>query len=514
MVNTATATGTDPGGDPVTGDDTTTVDVPQTPGITLVKTGGLAAGASGAVGDTVDYTFEARNTGTVTLTGVTIADPLPGLSALAFAWPGTPGTLLPGQVVTATATYILTQADVNAGSVVNTATATGTDPTGDPVTGDDTTTVDVPQNPGIALVKTGGLAAGAAGAVGDTVEYSFVATNSGNVTLTGVTIADPLPGLSALTFTWPGTPGTLLPGQTATATATYVLTQADVDAGSVVNTATATGTDPGGDPVTGDDTTTVDVPQNPGIALVKTGGLAAGATGVVGDTIDYAFAATNSGTVTLTGVSIADPLPGLSALTFTWPGAAGTLLPGQTATATATYVLTQADVDAGSVVNTATATGTDPGGDPVTGDDTTTVSVTPTPGIVLVKTGGLAAGATGAVGDTVEYSFVATNSGNVTLTGVTITDPLPGLSALTFTWPGTPGTLLPGQTAPATATYVLTQADVDAGSVVNTATATGTDPGGDPVTGDDTTTVDVPQTPGITLVKTGGLACGCDRCGR
>ncbi len=507
VVNTATATGTDPGGDPVTGDDTTTVSVTPTPGIVLVKTGGLAAGATGAVGDTVEYSFVATNSGNVTLTGVTIADPLPGLSALTFTWPGTPGTLLPGESVSATATYVLTQADVDAGSVVNTATATGTDPGGDPVTGDDTVTVDVPQNPAIALVKTGGLAAGATGAVGDTVDYTFAATNSGTVTLTGVSIADPLPGLSALTFTWPGTPGTLLPGQTATATAAYVLTQADVDAGSVVNTATATGTDPGGTGVTADDTATVPI-SSPAIVLAKSGALAAGATGVVGDTVEYSFVATNSGNVTLTGVTIADPLPGLSALTFTWPGTPGTLLPGESVSATATYVLTQADVDAGSVVNTATATGTDPDGDPVTGDDTTTVDVPQNPGIVLVKTGGLAAGATGAVGDTVEYSFVATNSGNVTLTGVTITDPLPGLSALTFTWPGTPGTLLPGQTAPATATYVLTQADVDAGSVVNTATATGTDPTGDPVTGDDTTTVDVPQNPGIALVKTGGLAAG------
>ncbi|WP_426624234.1 DUF7507 domain-containing protein [Leifsonia sp. McL0607] len=508
VVNSATATGTDPGGDPVTGDDTTTVTVPPAPGIALLKTGGLAAGATGVAGDTVDYTFTATNTGNVTLTGVTIADPLPGLSTLMFAWPGTPGTLLPGEVASASATYVLTQADIDAGSVVNSATATGTDPGGDPVTGDDTTTVDITPAPGIALVKTGGLAAGATGAVGDTVDYTFTATNTGNVTLTGVTIADPLPGLSPLAFTWPGASGTLAPGQAATATATYVLTQADVDAGSVVNSATATGTDPGGDPVTGDDTTTVDITPAPGIALLKTGGLAAGATGAAGDTVDYTFTATNTGNVTLTGVTIADPLLGLSALTFTWPGTQGRLAPGQTATATATYVLTQADVDAGSVVNSATATGTDPGGDPVTGDDTTTVTVPPAPGLALLKTGGLAAGATGAVGDTVDYTFTATNTGNVTLTGVTVADPLPGLSPLMFTWPGTPGTLLPGQQATATATYVLTQADVDAGSVVNSATATGTDPGGDPVTGDDTTTVTVPPAPAITLLKTGGLAAG------
>jgi uncharacterized repeat protein (TIGR01451 family) len=508
VLNTATASGEDPAGDPVTGDDTATVDVPQTPSIALAKTGALASGATGAVGDTVDYTFSAQNTGTVTLTNVTIADPLPGLSALTYSWPGTPGTLSPGETVTATATYVLTQADVDAGSVVNTATASGDDPTGDPVTGDDTTTVPVTPTPALALVKTGALAAGATGVAGDTVEYSFSAQNTGTVTLTNVTIADLLPGLSALAYTWPGAPGTLLPGETVTATATYVLTQADVDAGAVVNSATASGDDPTGDPVTGDDTTTVPVTQAPAIALTKTGGLAAGATGAVGDTVEYAFSAQNSGTVTLTNVTITDPLPGLSALTYAWPGTPGTLLPGQTVTATATYVLTQADVDAGSVVNSATASGDDPTGDPVTGGDTTTVSVPQTPGISLVKTGSLSAGATGAAGDTVTYTFAAANTGTVRLTGVTIADPLPGLSALTYSWPGTPGTLLPGQTVTATAAYVLTQADVDSGSVVNTATASGDDPSGDPTTGEDTTTVRIPSTPALTLVKTGGLAAG------
>ncbi len=47
-----------------------------------------------------------------------------------------------------------------------------------------------------------------------------------------------------------------------------------------------------------------------------------------------------------------------------------------------------------------------------------------------------------------------------------------------------------------TATYTITQADVDAGSFKNTATATAQDPGGEDVTDDDDETVTAEQAPG------------------
>ena len=73
---------------------------------------------------------------------------------------------------------------------------------------------------------------------GDTLNYSFVAANAGNVTLTGVMIDDPLADLSVLDCDM-AQPATLAPGETQTCSATYMVTAGDVTAGSIENTATA-----------------------------------------------------------------------------------------------------------------------------------------------------------------------------------------------------------------------------------------------------------------------------------
>ena len=73
--------------------------------------------------------------------------------------------------------------------------------------------------------------------VGQAITYTYTVKNSGNVTLTGpFMVSDNRIGSPA------GTPfacgsGALVPNQTLTCSATYTITQADIDAGSVTNTA-------------------------------------------------------------------------------------------------------------------------------------------------------------------------------------------------------------------------------------------------------------------------------------
>lgn len=508
FTNTAVVSSpTDEGADTHSNTDDATVTTEQAPLISLVKDAVTSAPGAEKVGDTVNYTFTAKNTGNVTLTGVVISDKLADLSALKYTWPDTanPGVLLQGESVTATAELTLTQAHLDAASVLNTALVSGTSPRNVVVNSSDDATVALPQAPQIELAKTGALAAGVVGIAGDRVNYTFTVKNVGNVTLSSVGIADALPGLSAVTFgAWPdaATPGVLAPGESVEAHARYALTQADVDAGVVNNTATTTGTPAVGNPVTDDASAAVTTAGTSAISLVKNGGFETTAGGLLGEKVLYTFVVTNTGSLTLHDVTITDALPGLSAVEYVWPGAAGVLAPGQSATASASLVLEQQHMDAGNVENTATATGTDPKNGTVSAVDDVTVSITPLPSISLAKTGVIQTN-----GSTVLFTMLATNSGNITLHDVKLADAMPGLSVLAYSaWPGAEGVLAPGQSVTVTATYELTGADRTTGSVSNTATVNGkARPGTNtPSTAD--TEVNDDSTAKVTIPPRGGIA--------
>ena len=70
---------------------------------------------------------------------------------------------------------------------------------------------------------------------GDMVAYEYTVKNIGNEVLTDIGVSDSLPGLSDIS---PAVVETLAPGDVAVFSATYAVTQADLDAGVVSNTAT------------------------------------------------------------------------------------------------------------------------------------------------------------------------------------------------------------------------------------------------------------------------------------
>jgi hypothetical protein len=102
-------------------------------------------------------------------------------------------------------------------------------------------------HPAITVVKT---AHPASGSPGDTISYTFDVTSTGDVDLTHVSVDDDVLGhICDIAI--------LVPGQTATCTATHTIPQNAP--GSIRNVATATGIDPTGRRVTDQDDATVDI---------------------------------------------------------------------------------------------------------------------------------------------------------------------------------------------------------------------------------------------------------------
>jgi uncharacterized repeat protein (TIGR01451 family) len=266
---------------------------------------------------------------------------------------------------------MVTQADIDAGSITNSATAEGDPPIGRfPATDTDVDTVPAAIAPAISVIKTASPTSFSA--VGQTITYIYVVKNTGNATLNPVSLSDNK--LGAVTNCTPAL-GSLAPGATTTCMATHVTTQADVIAGSITNVATATGQPPTGPPVMDSSTITVSGPGKPAMSLVKSANPQMFT--AAGQTITYTFKVSNIGAQPLTNIQIADALSGLSA-----PVCPATdLAVGATMTCTATYTTTAADMLRGTLTNTATATANSPNGDPDPATSTAMIpAVASTPG--------------------------------------------------------------------------------------------------------------------------------------
>ena len=297
------------------------------------------------------------------------------------------------------ATSFLALVQPTLAAIENTATASGFY-SGNPVTsaGD---TVNIPvvlANPSLSVVKSVSVPA-TTEAVGsepgvtdglDTITYQYLVTNTGNVTITGVTPVDAgpsfgnpqTPGDNALGAFSPA-PVTLIPGQAQIFTAVYTLSDEDafraagltVPADAVNNSATATGTPASGtlSPVTPSDVSTL-IAAGPRLTVTKGGVLSKfpgnlDANAEVDDTITYTYTVFNNGNVPISNVVINDThelvliTPATlftEALTAEGPlgtpastdasgvnGSWDLIQPGATVTFTYVHTVTQAEVDDG-----------------------------------------------------------------------------------------------------------------------------------------------------------------------
>ncbi|MHB8883363.1 MAG: IPTL-CTERM sorting domain-containing protein [Thermodesulfovibrionales bacterium] len=462
------------------------------PDLSLIKTATPHLSSPAQTGDLIDYEIVATNNGEVALKSVAISDPL--LGALSCT-PAQPAALALTEELTCTGSYTITQADIDAGKVDNIANVVSK--LADDITDGPQKTsnqhVVLQQGPGVHIGKTSALdmtKAGPAGRadVGDVINYTFSVENRGNVTLHDITVSDP----NVTVITCPsGNPiPTLTVGAIETCTGSYTITQTDIDAGNMHNTATASGKDPSDNPV--DDTGSNDQPLagSAQLTIVKSANPLTYST--AGAVISYSYEVTNSGNITLIGpFTVSD-----DKTTDESCPATATLAPGAGITCASSYTITQADLDAGSVTNIASASNMI-----VTSlADTKTVAAIQSPAISVLKSSTTTA--ITSAGQVVPYTFAVANTGNVTLSGITVTDSkCDGAPVYQSGDDNTDGKLQLTETWVYTCSHTATQAEVDAGGTFsNTVTADSTES----APGTSTMNIPVTKTADLSISKTDG----------
>ena len=356
---------------------------------------------------------------------------------------------------------------------------------------------------------------------GDKITYTYVITNTGNVALTVAKPVDAGPKFNGVfgngTFSaFAPVSASIAVGGNQTFTATFTLSAADAMFGAgitngVTNTANATATAPTGTVTSSNATASTSILTVAGLTVTKTPGAPTTALGSnaiatdAGDTITYTYVVKNVGSVPLQFVApIVTPpqfngISGTNTLSAFSPGSVATLAVGASQTFTATYTISVTDWKNGvgianGVTNEASATGKSGTATifaPVLGASTTIAAV---PSLSIAKTfvltdlGGGTAGKAD-LSETITYTYVITNNGNVPMTAVQVNDmhgtpavavPL-GASGITSETLPTPGpwgaaastnttandgiwdVLAPGASAIFTWVHTVTQAEVDHG---------------------------------------------------
>ncbi|WP_181439439.1 hypothetical protein [Curtobacterium sp. MCBD17_032] len=303
---------------------------------------------------------------------------------------------------------------------------------------------------------------------GDALRFAQTVTNTGGRPVHDLVVAGSR-GAVACEAT------ALAPGaSTDCTTASRPVTQEEVDRGPVHDAVTATARSPRGAAVTAEATADQPTDRRPAIATTLGARLPADGPSEPGQVVALTATVTNTGTTTLTGTTLR--LTSHPDVSVSCPDAP--LAPGATVSCSVPgHRLGQADIDAGRVAFMSAATGTDPSGATVTAEAADAVEPVQAPALATDVTAHLAASEHPVphAGDGVEVGLTVTNTGNVTLTdpGATFDD----RSDLPVQCPA--GDLAPGASVPCRVpSTVLTQDDVERGTVPFTETAEATGPDG------------------------------------
>lgn len=465
LVNNVVVTGITLASGSVIIDDNVSIMLTSTPDIALSKT---ASVTTAEVGETITYSYLVTNLGNVTLRDIIVNDNMLGKVALDAT------TLAPKASTQGQLKYTVLERDLP-GPLVNRVDVTGNPLNGVAVIETDIASVDLTSTPAIAVNKTANVDSAQ---VGDSITYTYVVTNSGNVSLSSITAVDNKLGAVALDDT------ALAVGASTQGQLTYTVLESDLP-GPLDNTVDVSGETSQGTKVTTSKSMLVLLTSTPAIAVSKTADVPYA---WVGDTITYTYVVTNTGDVTLSNVTAID-YP-LGAVTL----GAASLAPGAATTGTLIYTVLAGDLP-GPLVNNVIVTGRSATSVSVISGDQLSVPLTSSPAIAVNKTANVTVAE---VGDTISYTYVVTNTGNITLNALTAVDDQLG--------PVTLGdfSLAPGASTNGTLTYTVLGSDLP-GPLVNKVEVTGdSDPGGS-VSGDDTLSVTLANAPAIAVSKTANV---------
>ncbi|MES1242389.1 MAG: hypothetical protein ABUT39_12280 [Acidobacteriota bacterium] len=359
-----------------------------------------------AVGSALAFSYVVTNTGDVGLDNVQVSD----TKGLALSCPKT--ALAAGESMTCSAGGVAQNGQFTSLGKV---TATGgAAPCDQQVSDDDPVNYVGSENPGLKIVKlTNGQDANTAPgpeiAVGSPVLWSYQVTNTGNVTLSNVAVADD----KGVAVTCPKT--TLAAGESMTCTG-----KGTAQACQYENLGTATGKTPGGQTLTASDPSHYYGKTSPAIDIeVKVNGDDAdspkGPEVEAGSPVSFTYIVSNTGDVSLTGVQVSDS----KGVAVSCPKAS--LAPGESMTCTGSGT-----AQTGQYSATGTASGTGACGQKVSDDDPVNYWGT-SPGLKIVKyTNGYdantAPGPELQVGCDVVWTYKVYNTGSVTLSNLAVTD--------------------------------------------------------------------------------------------
>jgi uncharacterized repeat protein (TIGR01451 family) len=431
--------------------------------------------------DDITYVYYVFNSGNVSLSGVSVIDDRLGSIILASGDDNENSLLDIEETWIFTAVHTVDGGDPDL--LVNNAEASGTDSMEQTVTDSDTASVSI-LRPDISLVKT---AEPPEVHEGEDITYTYTVNNTGNTPLADVSVTDDRLGSIPFTSGDDNENSLLDTDETWIFTAVHTVDGDDPDV--VVNNAEVSGTDSLEQTVTDSDTASVNI-LRPGIALIKT---AEPPQVHEGDNITYTYTVTNTNDTPLSNISVTDDRLGSIPFTSGDDNENELLDGGEIWLFTAIHTVDGDDPDL--LVNTSNVTGIDSLERIYTDSDSASVSIL-RPGIDLIKT---AEPIQVHESDNITYTYTVTNTGNIPLSYVSVTDDRLG------NIPFASGDDNENSLLDIDETWIFTAIHTadgdDPNLLVNYAEVSGRDTLGQTVTDSDTASVFILR-PGIALVKT------------